>query len=478
MTENTFYREFEDRYRGSVELIRERLRVYLPFALPCKKTHTKPTALDLGCGRGEWLDVLKEHGFDSIGIDIDANMLKDCQERGLTVKEADALTFLKQCADESYAIISAFHFVEHIEFEDVHVLTREAMRALKPGGLLILETPNPESLLVGTAQFYLDPTHRHPLPAELLAFAVEYNQFARVKTLYLQEPKMTSKITFENILTGVSPDYAIVAQKSADPSLLAAFDAPFAQTYGTRLLTLAQQYDAKISTLQHEWESRSIKVDLQFTKLFQEIQNLKIRLQEHTPTRDDDNDNHTPPRDYNQTKQLDDIQDELLTQVHHLEKELATAKLKNEELFQGRHEWWVSSETLELQLEHVLQSRSWKLLQFIKKLVKIPLHSLKKGKIAAKKITKWLLRHSVASNTFRHFLHQNPLCRYYLHTALAYLGILTLLKKLNSRLNPQSSEMNYSYKLKFQEPSAFLSARANRFYQALQKKSVHDKRIL
>ena len=88
---------------------------------------------------------------------------------------------------DSLTVVSAFHVVEHIPFETLRQLVDEAYRVLKPGGLLILETPNSENLVVGTSSFYLDPTHQRPLPAQLLTFVVEYAGFERVKTLYLQE---------------------------------------------------------------------------------------------------------------------------------------------------------------------------------------------------------------------------------------------------------------------------------------------------
>ena len=84
MSDN-FYRTFEDKFRGSRMLIKSRLRVYLPFVEPLKDINTDTTALDLGCGRGEWLELLKEVGISGHGIDIDDEMLLACGELDLSV---------------------------------------------------------------------------------------------------------------------------------------------------------------------------------------------------------------------------------------------------------------------------------------------------------------------------------------------------------------------------------------------------------
>ena len=86
-----------------------------------------------------------------------------------------------------------------------------------PGGLLIMETPNPENIVVATRNFYLDPTHQRPIPPMLLAFVAEYAGFARVKTLRLQESKeLVNKgdVSLQDVFAGASPDYAVVAQKT------------------------------------------------------------------------------------------------------------------------------------------------------------------------------------------------------------------------------------------------------------------------
>jgi O-antigen chain-terminating methyltransferase len=241
-----FYRAFEDKHRGSRALIKERQRVYLPLIQPLVALYPDATALDLGCGRGEWLELLVETGFQAQGIDLDDGMLAECRARGLSVQTQDALTALQSLPANSQAVVSGFHFAEHIPFEVLQQVVQEALRVLKPAGLLILETPNPENVVVGTANFYLDPSHNRPLPPLLMAFLPEYYGFERVKVLRLQEPvqlDQVRRVSIHDVLGGVSPDYAIVAQKQAPAETLQRVSQAFAQEYGVTLAMLSGRYE-------------------------------------------------------------------------------------------------------------------------------------------------------------------------------------------------------------------------------------------
>jgi O-antigen chain-terminating methyltransferase len=248
--QTSFYRAFEDRYRGPRDIIKDRLRAYAPFTDPLPKlvqpAGLVPTALDLGCGRGEWLELLGESGFEARGVDLDQGMLAACRERGLAAEHGDALAALRARPDASLALVSAFHLVEHLPFDLVQELIAEALRVLQPGGLLIMETPNPENLTVGATSFYLDPSHLHPLPPGLLGFAAEHAGFARQRIVRLQEdPHLhtNAQVGLITVLAGVSPDYGVVAQKAADADTLAQFDAAFNAKWGITLGQLALRYE-------------------------------------------------------------------------------------------------------------------------------------------------------------------------------------------------------------------------------------------
>lgn len=241
-----FYRAFEEKHRGSRALIKSRQRVYLPFIAPLRSIYDDVKAIDLGCGRGEWLELLKESGFDAQGVDLDDGMLVTCHELGLNVVNADALAALKALPDASQSVVSGFHIAEHIQFPDLQTLVQEALRVLKPAGLLILETPNPENIVVGTCNFWLDPTHQRPIPPQLLSFLPEHYGFVLSKILRLQESKKLAANehpTLNDILSGSSPDYAVIAQKTAAAEIMMLFNKVFEQENGLSMATLAERYD-------------------------------------------------------------------------------------------------------------------------------------------------------------------------------------------------------------------------------------------
>ncbi|WP_414040092.1 class I SAM-dependent methyltransferase [Acidithiobacillus sp. M4-SHS-6] len=250
MADPAFYRAFEDRHRGSRELIKNRVRVYLPFLYPLRALYPDGVVLDLGCGRGEWLQLLRDEGFAAHGVDQDVGMLSACASLGLRTERRDMLETLRSQPEASFMVVTGFHIAEHVPFPVLQELVAEALRVLKPAGLLILETPNAENLVVGSSSFYLDPTHQRPLPPLLLAFLTEYAGFLRNKILRLQEsPDLTAPdapVSLLQVLAGVSPDYAVVAQKEAAPADLARLDAPFAQEYGLTLADLAARYEAHL----------------------------------------------------------------------------------------------------------------------------------------------------------------------------------------------------------------------------------------
>jgi O-antigen chain-terminating methyltransferase len=210
-----FYKCFEDRYRGNQETIKERLEVYLPYIIPLNPD--KGLAVDLGCGRGEWLELLKANGFNGVGVDLDKNMLQAADERGLHTYESDALSYLKSLEDESCIVISGFHIVEHLPFDTLLELVYEAFRVLTPGGILILETPNVENIITATSNFYIDPTHIRPVPNKLLKFIAEYMGFYNTVILRLQSDLKDNvdqtDISMSNIFFSVSQDYGLIARK-------------------------------------------------------------------------------------------------------------------------------------------------------------------------------------------------------------------------------------------------------------------------
>ncbi len=263
-----FYRAFEDKHRGSRDIIKTRLRAYLPFIQPLAHLHPGLAALDLGCGRGEWLELLQDHHIPAQGVDLDDGMLAACRERGFNVTNADAIAHLRAQPDHSLLFITGFHIAEHLPFEVLQTLFAQAHRALMPDGLLILETPNPENLVVGTASFYMDPTHQRPLPAQLLGFLAEHHGFARAKILRLQEEVRLldgAQPSLYDVLGGVSPDYALIAQPSPQADEPPALTQAFAQESGVSLYALASGYDAQVVKVEQQ---HNVQAQIQQTLAF------------------------------------------------------------------------------------------------------------------------------------------------------------------------------------------------------------------
>lgn len=154
----------QERFRGPEEEIRERQRYYVPFFAKCRNV------VDLGCGRGEFLELMREAGVPARGVDSNAEAVAVCRSKGLEAKAGDLFAFLAALPDESLDGVFSAQVVEHIPPERVPEMIRLIAAKLARGGTVAIETPNPECLAIFASHYYLDPTHRNPVPARLLAF--------------------------------------------------------------------------------------------------------------------------------------------------------------------------------------------------------------------------------------------------------------------------------------------------------------------
>jgi SAM-dependent methyltransferase len=277
-----FYRAFEEKFRGPRGLIQQRLEVYLPFVQPVCAAYPEALVLDLGCGRGEWLELLQKNSIAAMGVDLDTGMLAACQQINLKVQCQDALESLKQLQDGSASVVSAFHLVEHLPFDRVKDLVAECHRVLKPGGLLIMETPNPENFMVATHNFYLDPTHLRPIPPDLLAFVPEYLGYESVKILRLQETagvKTHPNLSMLDVLTGASPDYAVVAQKAGHTALKQSLQALFDQAFGISGYALLERQRLQANDIGFKLEKFISKTEKFVAQTQAQLDRVEIRLQ-------------------------------------------------------------------------------------------------------------------------------------------------------------------------------------------------------
>lgn len=169
------YRQLEDRYRGEGSDIAARIAAYLPIL------EGREEVLDLGCGRGEALELFAAKGIRARGIDSNGAMIAVCEERGLEAVAGDIFELLADEPAGSLPAIVSFHVIEHLPPESIPRLVKLAERALAPGGVLIFETPNPLSLVVAARNFWLDPTHRRPIHPEALRLTFEQAGLERVE---------------------------------------------------------------------------------------------------------------------------------------------------------------------------------------------------------------------------------------------------------------------------------------------------------
>lgn len=175
------YFAFEARMRGSTAEVRERQRAYVD------DFRDAAPVLDVGCGRGEFLGLLREAGIEARGVDLDADMVAFCRAEGLEVEQADAVAHLAELGDDSLGGIFAAQVVEHLRPPALVRFFELAATKLRPGGVLVAETVNP--LALGALKnYFADLTHAQPLVPETLVLLARQAGFAQADVRFLNEP--------------------------------------------------------------------------------------------------------------------------------------------------------------------------------------------------------------------------------------------------------------------------------------------------
>ena len=144
--------------------------------------------IDVGCGRGEFLELMREAGIEARGLDFDLDMTLLCKEKGLDVVHCDALAYLADVPDDSLGGIFSAQVIEHLSSAQLNALIAMAARKLKPGGSVVLETLNPESLFVHYKWFWMDPSHVRLVHPQTLQFLLESAGFAQVSCRLFSPP--------------------------------------------------------------------------------------------------------------------------------------------------------------------------------------------------------------------------------------------------------------------------------------------------
>ena len=169
------YRGFEDRHRGSADDVRRMLTGYVSRFGGCRRV------VDVGCGRGEFLGLLGEHGVGAYGVDSDEGMVEAARGRGFEVVLDDALAHLRSVAPGAVDGVFCSQVAEHLETPQLLALLDAAFRAMAPGAPIVVETPNPETLFIFASFFYMDLTHIRPFHPEALQWALESTGFEDVR---------------------------------------------------------------------------------------------------------------------------------------------------------------------------------------------------------------------------------------------------------------------------------------------------------
>jgi 2-polyprenyl-3-methyl-5-hydroxy-6-metoxy-1,4-benzoquinol methylase len=213
------YETFEARFRPEAS-VREHQQAYVELLLGKKRV------VDLGCGRGELIEMLQEKGVSAYGVEIDPDFISLLEEKGIEVVAQDAVAHLSGLEPEAVDGVVASHVVEHLPAAAVSMLVALAAEKLAPDGILILETPNPESLVAGSVNFHRDLTHVRPIHPDTLAFLCESAGFAQVEIRRLSpmpddellpatgDARLDPVVERLNELLYGYQDYAVVARRS------------------------------------------------------------------------------------------------------------------------------------------------------------------------------------------------------------------------------------------------------------------------
>lgn len=215
------YVEFENRYRGNTELIRQWQNIYLEFFAG------RENVLDLGCGRGEFLTLLRENGIPAKGVDITDDMVSCCKTLGLDVEQADIFEYLEQVEDGVLDGVFCNQVVEHFTTQQLFRLIQLLNKKVRVGAPVVIETINPGNLASSANGFYMDLSHVRPVHSSTLSFLMETNGFPLQKIIYLhpETDKEVPRLNIEgaeefndkmqnvNRLLFGARDYAIVAYK-------------------------------------------------------------------------------------------------------------------------------------------------------------------------------------------------------------------------------------------------------------------------
>jgi glycosyltransferase involved in cell wall biosynthesis/2-polyprenyl-3-methyl-5-hydroxy-6-metoxy-1,4-benzoquinol methylase len=210
-SDESFYISLEQAFRGSAETILHRQKQVLHEIRSYVKLEKDAPVLDVGCGGGEFLSLLRNEGVKPIGVDANHTLIQQLREDGYEAHASDIFDYLETLSNDTLKGITAFHVIEHFTHEQSMKFLELAYRKLAVGGFIYLETPNPlcpDSL----GRFYTDPTHQRPIQPFQLSFLLEYNYFDNLRVIFQQPTRTRGALSSERWIT-LYQDYGILASK-------------------------------------------------------------------------------------------------------------------------------------------------------------------------------------------------------------------------------------------------------------------------
>jgi 2-polyprenyl-3-methyl-5-hydroxy-6-metoxy-1,4-benzoquinol methylase len=206
------YARFAEAFRGSEERVRAGQQIYVADFKNCTNV------LDIGCGRGEFLELMREAGVPARGIDSSLESIALCREKALPAETADLFDYLRGLGEGELDGIFCAQVVEHLPPERLPEMIRLAASRLDRNGVLVIETPNPDCLAIFATYFYLDPTHARPVPEKLLTFYLSEFGIGNLEVRRLEQAvdSMPSLAELPNAFRQAffgGLDYAIVGKK-------------------------------------------------------------------------------------------------------------------------------------------------------------------------------------------------------------------------------------------------------------------------
>jgi O-antigen chain-terminating methyltransferase len=196
------YAGFENRFRGNEEEVKKQQTSYLPYF------NKKGKVLDLGCGRGEFLELLEQNGIEAVGIDINDQMIDVCLEKGLQCQKGDLLEKLREVSDCSLSGIFSSQVIEHLPPSYLKRMVDLSYFKLAPSSYIVLETINPTSVFSLVQIYFLDLSHQKPIHPQAIKFLMESAGFEEVEIKY-SSPKEEEKL---NELQGADEISSILNQ--------------------------------------------------------------------------------------------------------------------------------------------------------------------------------------------------------------------------------------------------------------------------